>query len=172
MKFELDEILTVIDRVASTRLSSFEYEDADTKLKIRGAKTADVSECRHTAEAAEQKHFSHYGKDEENKKTEEYPGFAEENAHNALSEKQDETQNVIVSPMVGTFYTAPAEGAEAFIHVGDTVQKGQVVGIVEAMKLMNEIEADCDGVVEEIFVKNNQLVEYEQPLVRIRSARK
>lgn len=171
MKFELDEILTVIDRVASTRLSSFEYEDTDTKLKIRGAKTADMSECGHTAEAAEQNQFSHM-KDEEGKKAEDHPEFAEENAHNALSEKQNETQKVIVSPMVGIFYTAPAEGAEAFVHVGDTIQKGQVIGIVEAMKLMNEIEADCDGVVEEIFVKNNQLVEYEQPLVRIRKAQK
>ena len=74
----------------------------------------------------------------------------------------------IESPMVGTFYAAPAEDKEAFVSVGDVVKKGQTVGIVEAMKLMNEIEAECDGIVEEILVKNEQLVEFGQPLLRLR----
>ena len=73
----------------------------------------------------------------------------------------------VTSPLVGTFYTAPAEDAEPFVKVGDTVKKGQVVAIVEAMKLMNEIESDFDGTVTEILVKNGQAVEYGQPLFRI-----
>ena len=74
----------------------------------------------------------------------------------------------MTSPLVGTFYTAPAEDAEPFVKVGDTVKKGQVVAIVEAMKLMNEIESEYDGIVEEILVENAQGVEYGQPLFRIR----
>ena len=75
---------------------------------------------------------------------------------------------MIVSPLVGTFYAAPSEEAEAFVAVGDRVKKGQVLAIIEAMKLMNEIESDCDGVVEQVFVKNGEAVEYGQPLFRIR----
>ena len=75
--------------------------------------------------------------------------------------------NVVESPLVGTFYAAPAEDAESFVKVGDRVEKGQTLGIVEAMKLMNEIESDFDGKVAEIYVENGQAVEYGQPLFRI-----
>ena len=74
---------------------------------------------------------------------------------------------VITSPLVGVFYAAPSEDAEPFVKVGDPVKKGQVVGIVEAMKLMNEIECEYDGVVAAVLVENKQVVEYGQPLFRI-----
>lgn len=73
----------------------------------------------------------------------------------------------ITSPMVGTFYAAPSPDAPLFVEVGDSVRKGQVICIIEAMKLMNEIEADCDGVVKECLVENAQGVEFGQPLFRI-----
>lgn len=72
--------------------------------------------------------------------------------------------NLVCSPLVGRFFTAPSEDAEAFVKVGDTVKKGQVLAIVEAMKLMNEIECDYDGVVTEILAENGQSVEFGQPL--------
>lgn len=75
--------------------------------------------------------------------------------------------NIVKSPLVGTFYAAPAEDAEPFVKVGDSVKEGQVLAIVEAMKLMNEIESDFDGTVEEIYVENGQAVEYGQPLFRL-----
>lgn len=75
--------------------------------------------------------------------------------------------NVVHSPLVGTFYNAPSPDAGPFVSVGDTVKKGQVLGIVEAMKLMNEIESEFDGVVEEILAENETMVEYGQPLFRI-----
>lgn len=81
------------------------------------------------------------------------------------SEKPEGKQ--ICSPLVGTFYAAPAEDAEPFVAVGDMVKKGQTLAIVEAMKLMNEIESEFDGKVAEIYVKNGQPVEYGQPLFRI-----
>ena len=79
-----------------------------------------------------------------------------------------DSDNVVVSPLVGIFYSASSPEAENFVKVGDRVKKGQVLGIIEAMKLMNEIESDCDGVVEAILVNNEDVVEYGQPLFRIR----
>ena len=79
-----------------------------------------------------------------------------------------ESDKVVVSPLVGVFYSASSPDAEDFVKVGDIVKKGQVFGIIEAMKLMNEIESEYDGVVEAILVKNEDVVEYNQPLFRIR----
>ncbi len=74
---------------------------------------------------------------------------------------------VVNAPIVGTFYRAPAPGAEPFIKIGQTVQKGDVIGIIEAMKMMNEITTPCDGTVTDIYVEDETLVEYGQPLVCI-----
>jgi acetyl-coA carboxylase, biotin carboxyl carrier protein len=73
----------------------------------------------------------------------------------------------VKSPLVGTFYNAPSPDSPAYVKVGDTVKKGQILGIIEAMKLMNEIESDYDGVVTEILIKNEETVEFGQPLFRI-----
>jgi acetyl-CoA carboxylase biotin carboxyl carrier protein len=78
--------------------------------------------------------------------------------------------HVLTSPIVGTFYRAPSPDAPNFVDVGTRVKKGQVLCIVEAMKLMNEIEADVDGVIVEIFPKNAQPVEFGEPLFAIRIA--
>lgn len=75
----------------------------------------------------------------------------------------------IVSPMVGTFYRAPAPDADPYVQVGDRVNKETVVCIVEAMKLMNEIEAEVEGEIVEILVENGQLVEYGQPLFLVKT---
>jgi acetyl-CoA carboxylase biotin carboxyl carrier protein len=72
--------------------------------------------------------------------------------------------HVVTSPMVGTFYRAPSPGAEPFVQVGDTVKEGQTICIIEAMKLLNEIESDKAGVIKEILVENGQAVEFGQPL--------
>lgn len=89
---------------------------------------------------------------------------AQSQAAEAVGEKDG---NLVKSPLVGTFYAAPSEDAEPFVKVGDTVKKGQTLAIVEAMKLMNEIESEFDGVVTEILVENEENVEYGQPLFRI-----
>lgn len=75
-----------------------------------------------------------------------------------------QTGTPLTSPMVGTFYRAPSPGADPFVKVGDTVKKGQVVCIIEAMKLLNEVEADMDGMVKEVCVENGQPVEFGQSL--------
>jgi acetyl-CoA carboxylase biotin carboxyl carrier protein len=80
--------------------------------------------------------------------------------------------HVIKSPIVGTFYAAPSPGTPSFVKVGDTIQAGQVVCIVEAMKLMNEIESDISGEVVRPLVDNGQPVEYGQGLFAIRPTKK
>ena len=72
--------------------------------------------------------------------------------------------HVVKAPMVGTFYRSPSPDAKAFVEVGQAVKEGDVICIIEAMKLMNEIEADASGVVKAILVENGQPVEYGQPL--------
>src|SRR5688572_5414739 len=88
----------------------------------------------------------------------------------AAATAQDKPGHVITSPFVGTFYRTPGPDQPPFVEVGSTVKKGQVLCIVEAMKLMNEIEADVAGKVTEVLVENAQAVEFGQALFRIESA--
>ncbi len=74
----------------------------------------------------------------------------------------------VTSPMVGMFYAAPAENQACFVSVGDSVKQGDVLCIIESMKLMNEITADCDGVITEVCVGNQQVVDFGHPLFRLR----
>ena len=82
---------------------------------------------------------------------------------------EEEKLHIIKSPIVGTFYESPSPGSSAFVSTGDHIDKGQVVCIVEAMKLMNEIEADASGEIVKRLVSNGQPVEYGQPLFAIRT---
>jgi len=75
--------------------------------------------------------------------------------------------DMITSPMIGTFYSAPSPGEAPFVKIGDEVEVGQVIGIIEAMKIMNEITADYSGVITEALVQNAQPVEYGSPLFRV-----
>jgi len=86
--------------------------------------------------------------------------------------RASEELHLVKSPIVGTFYESPSPGTEAFVKVGTHVETGAVLCIVEAMKLMNEIESDVSGEVMRIFVENGQPVEYGQPLFGIRPSRK
>jgi len=80
----------------------------------------------------------------------------------------DENLYIVKSPMVGVYYEAPSPGEESFVKVGSIVEKGQTLCIIEAMKLMNEIEAEVSGEIVDILVKNEDVVEYGQPLMKIR----
>lgn len=89
---------------------------------------------------------------------------AKEAENTEVTASQKPAGKIVESPLVGTFYAAPAEDAAPFVSVGDTVKKGQTLAIIEAMKLMNEIESEYDGTIAEILVENGQPVEYGQPL--------
>ena len=86
----------------------------------------------------------------------------------SVASPEGTNHNQILSPMPGTFYSAPSPEAESFVKAGDAVKKGQTLCIIEAMKIMNEIEADSNGVISEVLIKNGDPVEYNQPLFKIK----
>ena len=88
--------------------------------------------------------------------------------HTAVAEPACSAGTKIKSPMVGTFYTASSPTSEPFVSVGKQVKKGDIICIIEAMKLMNEVEAEVDGEIVEILVENEEMVEFDQPLFVIR----
>lgn len=83
-------------------------------------------------------------------------------------ESKEEATNVVKSPMIGTFYSKPSPDSEPYVKVGDKVKKGDILCIIEAMKLMNEIESEFDGVVTEILVEDGKPVDYGKPLFKIK----
>lgn len=91
-----------------------------------------------------------------------------QNEEMVIQDEKEESGNIVKSPMVGTFYIKPSPTAEAYIEVGKEVKKGDVLCIIEAMKLMNEIESEYTGTVIEILVKDGETVEYGTPLFRIK----
>ena len=79
----------------------------------------------------------------------------------------DTSRHQVLAPVVGTFYRTPSPGAKPFVEVGSRVQRGQPIGIIEVMKVMNEVTSDASGVVVDVLVQNGQPVQYEQPLIVI-----
>ena len=153
---EKEKMSELIDAVSKSDLTGFKYEEEGIKLHLsKKENTCYVTENLSapvnavTTSAAEIKKA------------------AEGDQISGTSAEEIPVGNVVESPLVGTFYAAPAEDAESFVKVGDRVEKGQTLGIVEAMKLMNEIESDYSGTVAEILVNNQEGVEYGQPLFRI-----
>ncbi len=143
---ELKQILQLIDAVSGSSLDKFEYEEDGSKLSLEKGKEPVI--VTQTAENAEM------------------PQVLKPAAEVPKEEKEPAGQ-IVRSPLVGTFYAAPAEDAEPFVKIGDQVKQGQVLAIVEAMKLMNDIESEYEGEIAEICVENGQNVEYGQPLFRI-----
>lgn len=88
--------------------------------------------------------------------------------NNARVDIQDENNIIVKSPIVGTFYSAPSPEEEDYVRIGDKVTKGKTLCIIEAMKLMNDIEAEVSGEIVEIMVNNEETVEYNQPLFKIK----
>lgn len=94
-------------------------------------------------------------------------------AENTMTKKEENNEDVYIvkSPMVGTYYSAPSPGAKQFVNVGSLIEKGDILCIIEAMKVMNEIVSDYDGEVAELFLTDGHVVEYGQPILSIRKKR-
>ena len=166
---EIKDIIQLMEAAAKNGLTSFELEEGDWKLSMKREKKL-VSAAVPAAEAgAQSAAASGILSAASSGMSAVYGQNAGNLAANPASMEASgvSSDQVVTCPLVGTFYSAPSPDAEDFVKVGDTVKKGQVLGIVEAMKLMNEIESDYDGVVEAILVKDGETVEYGQPLFRI-----
>lgn len=154
---ELDKIIELIHTVSESNLTQFTMEEGNLKISMKTDKQTKVVAAPQAVAAV--------------------PAAAVVETIQPAAPSQGSTQqpqeetldgNVVKSPLVGTFYNAPSPDAEPYVKVGDTVKKGQVLAIVEAMKLMNEIESEFDGTVEKILVSNEEVVEYGQPLFVIK----
>ena len=166
---EIKDIIQLMEAAAKNGLTSFELEEGDWKLSMKREKKL-VSAAVPAAEAGAQPvAASGILSAASSEMSAVYGQNAGNLAANPASMEASgvSSDQVVTCPLVGTFYSAPSPDAEDFVKVGDTVKKGQVLGIGEAMKLMNEIESDYDGVVEAILVKDGETVEYGQPLFRI-----
>lgn len=155
---ELEKIIELIHTVSESELTQFTMEEGNLKISMKTDKSTRVA-----AVPADRVPLT--------QPTMQIPeSTVPVSAQTAQETEKKEiiTGNIVKSPLVGTFYNAPSPDAETFVKVGDTVKKGQVLGIVEAMKLMNEIESEFDGTVDKILVSNEEIVEYGQPLFVIR----
>ncbi len=157
-----EQIKELVELVSSRRLHALELERAGFTLRISGEQTA-VREVQVAVPAATIP-LAHPGTAA--------PPTADPVASSAAPAPAAPRSDlhVVTSPIVGTFYAAPSPDSPAFVKPGDRVRKGQVLCIVEAMKLMNEIECDADGVVAEIYPKNGQPVEYGEALFGLERA--
>ncbi|MCM1325171.1 MAG: acetyl-CoA carboxylase biotin carboxyl carrier protein [Bacteroidales bacterium] len=172
---EFNQVLELVKVVSDSELTTFSYEEGNQKILMQTGNVVaapavekEIGMMQKTAAAAHaevQGGNTNSGINEENS----VKASADANAGSGaeISAVPKEGGTLVKSPLVGRFYAAPSEDAEPFVKVGDTVKKGQVLAIVEAMKLMNEIESEYDGVVAEILAENGQGVEYGQALFRL-----
>lgn len=156
---EFENLIKLIETVSDSKLTGFQYEEKGMKIKLSKEVASSAPIVSVTGSKEQSIQSTAVVQTQETQSV----NITEQEGTGAQPEGK-----LILSPLVGTFYAAPAEDAEAFVAVGDTVKKGQTLAIVEAMKLMNEIESEFDGVVEEVLVENGQPVEYNQPLFRLK----
>ncbi len=149
---ELDDLLELIDHVSSSKLDDFCYEAGNMKLRLKKNAAKEVF----VSQEAVQNMLPERA----------IAGKCADDASAGSSKKSEEglSDKYIDSPLVGIFYTAPGEGEEPFVRVGDRIKKGQTIGIVEAMKLMHEITSEKSGIIKEICAENGAAVEYGQKL--------
>ena len=156
---DFDEIKQILEMMREHDVAEFELERDNLKLRLRKNASG---------------HWTGLPQPPQGQYTPAIPAPAASNAATAdpspLDPASDETLDlaVVKSPIVGTFYRAPEPGAKPFAEIGDAVRKGQVLCIIEAMKLMNEINAECDGEVVKVYVENGRAVHYGERLFAIR----
>jgi acetyl-CoA carboxylase biotin carboxyl carrier protein len=149
------EILELIDIVAERGIAEIEIEQAGTKLRIQGKPSA--PQVIHS-----------YMNGQRDMSLPALPAPAPVLSAKAQEDEIDASLHVITSPIVGTFYRSPNPETDPFVTIGDHVSKGKVICIVEAMKLMNEIESDVDGEIVKVFPQNGQPIEYGEKLFAVR----
>jgi acetyl-CoA carboxylase biotin carboxyl carrier protein len=166
---DLGEVERLLEFMQKHRLEQFEYERDGVRilLKKAPAQTASSARAARVAAAEATEPASSAGPD-----APPAPAATETPAKTEAGKAAEADVHVVKSPIVGTFYASPSPGAEPFVTIGARVEQGQVLCIIEAMKLMNEIEADVSGEIVELFVDNGHPVEYGEKLFGIRTGRK
>ncbi|PGK52339.1 acetyl-CoA carboxylase, biotin carboxyl carrier protein [Priestia megaterium] len=154
----INDVKTLVELFSDSTLSEFEFTKNDSTLRLKKELTAPIGTTLVPASLQP----SNLPADSSNSSTESHTAPAVELPH------VDESLVEILSPMVGTFYASSSPGAAPYVEKGQRVKTGDIVCIVEAMKLFNEIEAEQNGEIVEILAESGELVEFGQPLFRIR----
>ena len=147
MDLDLDKLRALVGVLTETDVAEFEHEAEGERVKIVRAGRSVATRVEHVAA----------------------PGPSPSAAAAAATETPSDSIDV-TSPFVGTFYRSPSPDAPSFVDVGSVVRPGQTLCIVEAMKLMNEIEAECSGTIVEVLAQNGKAVEFGQKLFRVKKA--
>jgi acetyl-CoA carboxylase biotin carboxyl carrier protein len=155
---DLVELRELVEFLKTNGIAEFDLQRGEQHLRLKFAGPAPVLAA--AAPAFDPAHLQHFAAP---------PAAAPAAATPVAPAVVEEKLHEVKSPIVGTFYECSAPGAAAFVKVGDVVEVGQVLCIVEAMKLMNEIESDVAGEVVRMIAKNGQPVEYGQPLFAVRA---
>ena len=157
---DLRKLKTLIDLVSESNVSELEITEAEGKVRIVKSGTTVVQQYMAAAPAPAAAAAAPAA-------VPELPAPTAAEAAAASAAAEEAAGHVVKSPMVGTFYRASSPGAKSFVEVGNVVQEGDTIRIIEAMKILNEIEADKSGTVTRILCENGQAVEYGQPLLVI-----
>jgi acetyl-CoA carboxylase biotin carboxyl carrier protein len=165
---DLAQLERLLSFMTQHGLEEFEYAHGDLRIRLKKAVTPPSAAPSRSLPAATEIGLTGTPARPEATVTESVPTAVSESAAPAPMASPADDLHIIKSPIVGTFYAAPNPEAGPFVKVGDTVKAGQTVCIIEAMKLMNEIEADISGEVARILVENGQPVEYGEPLFALR----
>lgn len=159
----------LIEAVSNSKLTSFEVEENGVKIKMnKDVKVVTVEKeyvSHDVINRTNAETITRAGEVNVERELKKTPEVSKPEAEIAVEEEDLE---VVVSPIVGTFYASPGPEEKAFVSKGDKVKKGDTLCIIEAMKLMNEINADIDGEIVEVLVGNEDMVEYGQPIIKIR----
>jgi acetyl-CoA carboxylase biotin carboxyl carrier protein len=161
---DLNEVRRLLDFMGQHGLEEFEYESKDFHVRLK--KTSPQGDGPRASAAPASPTATH-----EPSRAGSVPSQAISASQTPAAAAADDV-HVVKSPIVGTFYAAPSPGADPFVKVGANVDEGTVLGIIEAMKLMNEIESDVAGEVVKVFIENGSPVEYGEPLFGIRASQK
>ena len=148
---DLRKIKTLIDLLEQSGISELEVKEGEESVRIARHPTGMSAPMMYAPPPA-------------------LPAAAPAPVAPAAAAKPASKGHPVKSPMVGTFYRAPSPGAKPFVEVGQTVKQGQTLCIIEAMKMLNQIEADASGVITEILIENGQAVQFDQPLFMIEPA--
>ena len=155
----IKEVKDLIQEILQSDISEFELEQTGTKIKLRRGRSR-ISASQRTGANPHAQVPVVESQVVTVERVAPLAALAEESVEAGL--------HLITSPIVGTFYGAPSPGAESYVKIGDVVEEGKILCIVEAMKLMNEIPSDTAGVIDKIYVENGHPVEYGQKLFGVR----
>jgi acetyl-CoA carboxylase biotin carboxyl carrier protein len=156
---DLKIIKNLLNLIAESEVDEVSIEEGDFKIKVKKK-----AEQEHPSYPSMPMQYQIPAMPQQPVQPSAQPQAGDEAQANESGKKEEVSGNVIKSPIVGTFYRAPSPDADPFIQVGDQVEKGQTLCIVEAMKIMNEIESEFSGEVKKILVEDAEPIEYDQPL--------